>query len=153
MASVGPIEVTVPGPPDAAFTAFTEELGQWWPQPYSWGPVTIADHRVEPHEGGRVTEVSAEGMELDWAIVTGWDPPARLQLSWAIGPDRVPTPDPARRSTVTVTFAEDARGGTRVTVVHDRLESHGGDGVAYARGMASPQGWPWILELFSQHLT
>ena len=152
MASVGPLEVVVHGSPDEGFAGFTAELGAWWPPPYRGGPGSVVDHRLEPRVGGRVTEVADDGFELDWARVEAWEPPARLVLSWAIGPDRVPTPEPARRSTVEVTFTAHGDGGTRVRLHHRDLEAHGDDdGSAYAAGLGSTRGWPWILELFTQH--
>ena len=141
---------TVSTDPEAAFSAFTAGLGTWWPQEYSWGPESLDRHELEPRTGGRVTEHAADGTQLDWGRVMEWNPPTRLVLDWRIGPDRVPCPDTPTR--VTVGFRVDGD-STRVTLVHDRFEVHGDDGMAYAEAMRSEHGWPHILQQFAAPLT
>lgn len=141
--------VTVPVAPDAAFGAFTAGLGTWWPAAYSWGPDTLDRHALEPVLGGRVTEHGTAGTQLDWGIVTAWDPPARVVLDWMVGLDRAPCPDSPSR--VTVGFHLDGS-STRVVVVHDRFEAHGDDGTDYAAMLDGEGGWQWILDGFAATL-
>lgn len=141
--------VTVATDPDAAFGAFTAGLDSWWPREYSWGPAAVERHELEPREGGRVTEFHADGYQLDWGHVVAWDPPTRLVLHWAVGPDRVPCPDTPTR--VTVQFLPDGS-STRVVVVHDLFEAHGEAGLAYAEAMRGEHGWPHLLDCYAEPL-
>ena len=141
---------TVSTDPAAAFSAFAAGLGTWWPREYSWGPESLERHELEPRAGGRVTEHTVHGGQIDWGQVEDWSPPTRLVLQWWIGPDRVPCPDTPTR--VTIGFRVDGD-STRVTVVHDRFEVHGEDGMGYAEAMRSEQGWPYILEQYAAPLS
>lgn len=141
--------VTVATEVEAAFSAFTAGLGTWWPQAYSWGPDQLDRHELEPRPGGRVTEFHDTGYELDWGRVVEWNPPTRLVLEWAIGPDRVPCPDTPSR--VTVQFLADGD-STRVEVLHDGFESHGEGARDYAAALGSEQGWPYILQQYAAPL-
>lgn len=142
-------QVTVPGPPDAAFGTFTAGLGTWWPTAYSWGPASLDRHELEPVEGGRVTEHTTDGGQLDWGHITEWSPPARVVIDWMIAPDRTPCPDSPSR--VTVAFRADGS-HTRVTLVHDRFEAHGEGADGYAEAMASEQGWDLVLAAYAEAL-
>lgn len=142
-------EVTVRTDPEAAFSAFTAGLSTWWPTAWSWGPDDLDRHELEPRDGGRVTEFHADGYQLDWGRVTEWNPPTRLVLDWAVGPDRVPCPDTPSR--LTVLFLVDGA-STRVALVHDRLEAHGEGAAAYAEALGSEEGWSWALRRFAAPL-
>ena len=141
---------TVSTDPGAAFSAFTAGLGTWWPREYSWGPESLQRHELEPRSGGRVTEHTSGGGQLDWGRVLEWSPPTRLVLAWWIGPDRSPCPDTPTR--VTIGFRADGD-STRVTVVHDRFEVHGDDGRDYAEAMRSEHGWSHILQQYAAPLS
>lgn len=141
-----PIEAStvLPVDPDHAFGMLTAGLATWWPTPYSWGPEVLAAHEVEPVEGGRIAEVSVHGNRWDWGRITTWDPPNRVVFDWQIGPDRVPTPDPAACSEVEWRV-EAGDEGSRVVVVHRGFEVYGEAGADYRAALASEQGWPLIL--------
>jgi uncharacterized protein YndB with AHSA1/START domain len=47
--------------------------------------------RFEGRIGGRVYEIMDNGEEGEWAVVTAWEPPHRLQLSWHPGLPRMDT--------------------------------------------------------------
>ena len=138
------VSTPMPVPPDHAFGMLTAGLATWWPAPYSWGPAVLAAHEMEPKRGGRIAEVSVHGNRWDWGRITTWEPPHRMVFDWQIGPDRVPTPDPAACSEVEwrVDAHEDV---SRVTVVHRGFEVYGEAGEEYRAGLASEQGWPFIL--------
>lgn len=150
--SVAPVtaSVTVAAPPERAFEAFTSGFGDWWPRAYTWSQDVLEAIGIEPGVGGVCFERGPHGLRCDWGRVLVWDPPARLAFTWQIGPDRVPVPDPDRCSEVAVRFQAEGS-GTRVDLQHRCFERHGEAGAAYAQGMASEQGWPFILERFAEH--
>jgi uncharacterized glyoxalase superfamily protein PhnB len=85
------VSVSVGVDPATAFTAFTEELDQWWVR----GPINYFDAaravgmRCEPGIGGRLLEVydeaTGEGREL--GRITAWEPGGRL--AWKSSVDDV----------------------------------------------------------------
>ncbi len=40
-----------------------------------------------------------------------------------------------------------------VTLRHEEFERHPGDPYAYREGLASIQAWPWLMDLYSQHMS
>ena len=143
--------VTVPVPADQAFTTFAD-LARWWPHEYTWAANTLEDIGIEPHEGGHCYERGPNGFTCHWGTVLTWEPPTRLAFAWQISPDRVPEPDPAKASEVEVRFDPNGTDGTRVALEHRAFARHGDAGDAYRQGMASPQGWPLILDRYATTL-
>jgi uncharacterized protein YndB with AHSA1/START domain len=140
--------LTVPAPVEAAFAAFTDRLGDWWTKEYTWsGPEVLAEIGIEPEPGGMAYEIGPHGFRADWGRVTAWEPPRRLVLSWQIGPDRVPVPDPALASEVEVTFAPDG-GATRVSVEHRDFDRHGDAAEGYWEAMTA--GWHELLSRYAE---
>jgi uncharacterized protein YndB with AHSA1/START domain len=143
------VAVTVPVPVDQAFPAFAD-LATWWPREYTWAADTLEDIGIEPREeGGLCYERGPHGFTCHWGRVLAWEPPTRLVFTWQIAPDRVPQPDPAKASEVEVRFHPADPSGTRVELEHRALARHGDAADAYRQGMASPQGWPLILDRFT----
>jgi uncharacterized protein YndB with AHSA1/START domain len=70
-------------------------------------------------------------------------------LTWQIDPDRVPQPDPSRASEVEVRFHPAGDDGTRVELEHRALTRHGDAAATYRQAMASPEGWPLILDRYA----
>ena len=71
--------------PEEAFDLFTARIASWWPvRSHSYGGDEVKEVVLEPHVGGRLYEVTAEG-EQDWGSVLAWEPPTRLLLDWHIG--------------------------------------------------------------------
>ncbi len=133
--------------PTEAFALFTAGMSDWWPAEFSWSGALLERMEMDPREGGLLHEIGPEGFRLDWGRVLDWDPPERIVLSWQIGPDRVPQPDPARSSEVELRFS--ARGGgCRVDVEHRGFDRHGDGAAGYAEAMGS-QGWPHLLACFA----
>jgi uncharacterized protein YndB with AHSA1/START domain len=137
--------VSVPLPPERAFALFAEELGSWWPPEYTWSQDTLEEIGIEPRQGGMCFERGPHGFRCDWGRVLAWEPGARLELTWQIGPSRDPQPNPDKASVVEVRFGAEGDGGTRVELEHRLFERHGEDGEGYAAAMGSEQGWPYIL--------
>jgi uncharacterized protein YndB with AHSA1/START domain len=145
-------EIVVGVSREAAFEAFTSGLGEWWPSAYTWSGEKLVEIGIEEGFGGHCYEIGPFAFRCDWGRVLGWDPPDRVVLSWQIGPQRVPQPDPDRASVIEVRFDAQARDRTRVVFEHREFERHGQDGMEYRQNMDSARGWTWILDCFAQHV-
>jgi uncharacterized protein YndB with AHSA1/START domain len=114
------VALRVPAPPERAFAAFTEQIGQWW-RPN--GMFQFSDGRTgtlafEPGPEGRLVETYADGSTFVVGHIRAWDPPHRLVLSW-----RHASFAPEQETELHVRFddVDDAAGPaaqTRVTVEH-----------------------------------
>lgn len=134
----------VPAPAGEAFEVFTQKLNSWWPKEYTWAGEGLEKMAIEPGKNGRCFERGPHGFECDWGRVVEWDPPHRIVLTWQIGPDRVPQPNPEKASEIEVLFEED-NSATQVTFIHRNFENHGESAGTYKEALASPKGWPYIL--------
>jgi uncharacterized protein YndB with AHSA1/START domain len=140
--------IEVPVGPERAFEVFTKGMNGWWNRAHHLQPGTLKDLGVEPHVGGRLWEENDAGDVCSWGRVLSWDPPSSFSFSWLIGPGwGVPSPD-AVGSRVTVTFAE-VPFGTRVELVHDRLDVHGEGWESIRDGVGGPLGWPEALTRYA----
>jgi uncharacterized protein YndB with AHSA1/START domain len=137
--------VAVPLSPSDAFAKFTAGLNSWWPPQYSWAGEVLEEIGMEPGVGGMLYERGPHQFTCHWGRVLHWNPPQELRFAWQIAPDRVPEPNPARASRVSVTFVSEDPGATRVTVTHDHFANHGEQGEAYREGLGSEMGWPYML--------
>lgn len=132
---------------ERAFWVFVEDFGSWWPADVhsraahdEYGDGVTAEHVVfEQRVGGRLYEVTSEGVDGSWAEVVVFEPPHRLVLAWKPN-DR---DEPATE--VEIRFEADGDG----TVV--RLEHRGwdrlGERAVEARN-GYDQGWSVPLERF-----
>jgi uncharacterized protein YndB with AHSA1/START domain len=141
-------EVTVALPQSAAFRLFTEGLGRWWPQEYTWGQDACLDLAMEPRLGGACFETGPHGFRCDWGRILQWEPPRLLAFTWQIAPDRTPQPDPMRASEVSVAFVPSGA-RTQVILTHRHFSRHGEGGHAYREEMGSPMGWPLLMARFA----
>ena len=141
----------VPGDPLKAFRAFTDRLADWWPHEYTWSQRALEAIWIEPAAGGRAIERDRDGTEQVWGLVEAAEPGARLVLHWMIHPDRSAAASPEDASRVSVFFRPDD-GHCVVTLRHEAFERHPGDAYAYRDALASAQGWPWLMDLFAQHM-
>ncbi|WP_119167875.1 SRPBCC domain-containing protein [Algihabitans albus] len=143
------VGVSVNLPTDTAFALFTDGIDRWWPKQNSFSRGTAREIGLTA-EGGWF-EISEEGETVGWGDVLAWQPPQRLLLAWQISPDTQPwspEPDPAKASEVEVRFLPIEPGRTQVKVLHDAFARHGDGGAGMAAGMASPMGWPALLEAY-----
>jgi uncharacterized protein YndB with AHSA1/START domain len=133
------IDVAIP--PEHAFRVFTDGMDSWWTRSHHVQPGNLRRIGVDPQVGGRLWEENDAGDVCVWGRVLTWDPPNRFVFSWLIGPDwAVPAADaPGSRVTVTFTPITD---GTRVALVHDRLDAHGPGWESVRDGVGSDGGWP-----------
>jgi DNA-binding transcriptional ArsR family regulator len=129
--------VTVSGEPGWVFDLFTARMGQWWPlDTHSVGGEDAVDARVDPGVGGRVYEITRDGVEHEWGRVIEWEPAARVAFNWHPG-------QPAEQAThVEITFRHTAE-GTEVTLVHDGWEARGADWQSMRDNYDS--GWDHVL--------
>ncbi len=148
--AIEPIRVTVNVslPQQAAFARFTEAMTGWWPQGYTWSGDVLEEIGIEPWLDGMCYETGPYGFRCDWGRVVAWEPPSRLAFTWQISPTREPVPDPRRASEVELRFTPDDS-GTQVYLEHKDFERHGDAATGYRDALASPQGWPYILERFA----
>ncbi len=147
--AIQPITLTleVPLPIAAAFETFTA-LTAWWPREYTWSGESLVSIGIEPRAGGNCYEIGPNNLRLEWGHLTAFEPYTRLQFTWNIGPDRVPAPDPRHASEVEVRLFPAGEHLTRLEFAHRGFERHGEGAAAYREGLASPQGWPYILQRY-----
>lgn len=140
-----------------AFAVFTEEIDRWW----RTGPqYRIAGRRrgqihLEPRLGGRLFEtfdLPAGPRTIEVGVVTAWDPPARLALTW-----RGVNFKPGEATLVEVDFAAQGE-GTLVTVCHrgwaalppDHPARQGLHGAAFSRMIGL--WWGGLMTSLREHV-
>jgi DNA-binding transcriptional ArsR family regulator len=117
--------VVVPLPLVEAFALFIQQ-DRWWPVATHHLAEPHGDTAVlEPFEGGRWFERGADGREQDWGRVLVWRPPHQVVLSFLVGYDWMPEPDPAKASEIDVRFLAEAPDRTRLEWEHRHLERYG----------------------------
>ena len=137
-------EITLPAAPNAVYRAWlTPEILKRWLAP---GSLDCANAEVDERVGGRFAiwhsdgDAPAGGMEAEILELV---PDERIVWRWAfVGPDR--KQDTEFDSLLTVTLAGTPDGGTRLTLLHERL-----DALAEAMPELAPQigaGWDDVLD-------
>ncbi|MFT7060531.1 MAG: hypothetical protein ACJASV_003053 [Pseudorhodobacter sp.] len=128
----------VPCSPDAAFRVFTENFSAWWPKDKhsvsAMGGASAQSVMLEPHEGGAVAEIAADGTRHSWGTVKTFDPPATLTLLWHIG-------RPATDATLMDTTFE---ANAKVTLKHHDWGKLGEAATAMREGYNN--GWVHVFE-------
>ena len=76
---------------------------------------------IEPEIGGRIYEITRDGMEYDWGEILTWSPPEGLSYLWHIGTDR------SNATEVEVFFDSQEDGSTMVNIEHRGWERLGED--------------------------
>ena len=94
----------------------------------------------EPRVGGRLYEVTSEGVEGSWAEVLVYEPPTRLVLAWK------PNDRPEPPTEVEVRFEADGD-ATLVNLEHRGWEKLGGRAAEAREGHDG--GWQLPLERFA----
>lgn len=133
---------------DDAFRLFVEGISTWWPvERHSraaddrYGQAVTVERVVfEPRAGGRLYEVTSEGVEGTWADVVAFEPPTRFVLAWK------PHDRPEPPTEVEVRFEPDD-GGTVVLLEHRGWERLA-DRAREARGSYA-DGWRIPLERYA----
>jgi uncharacterized protein YndB with AHSA1/START domain len=137
--------IVVRRPPEVAFRAFTDEIGEWWPlhDGFSFGGRERAkDIFLEAREGGRLYERFTDGEEYDVGTVTKCEPPRRIAFTWK---------DPAWDGAIEfeVSFVGESS-GTRVEVEIRGWDRAGAAALADREGYGS--GLEFILSKFGETL-
>jgi len=133
-------QVVVPVPPDVAFTAWTAEIGAWWP--LGKGHSVYGENGTVAFVDGRLVEQSPDGTAV-WGSVVEWSPPDLLRVTWHPGRDATDHTD------VTVRFAA-VGDGTRTLVT---LEHSGWERLAdpYAARDDYADGWLTVIGEYALH--
>jgi hypothetical protein len=78
------VAVRVPCQPTEAWERFTVETGQWWrPNPlFAFSPGRSGTLAFEPGVAGRLTETYPDGAVFLIGIISVWEPPRHLVVSW-----------------------------------------------------------------------
>lgn len=140
--------VVVAAPVERAYGVFTSSMARWWPPAYTFaGEDEYASVVVEQFAGGRWYERDISGNTADWGKVLECDVGQRIVLTWQVSAERSPEP-PERASTIEVRFVAAGPAATRVELEHRDFDRHGAGAATIRGGMASPQGWPHILERY-----
>lgn len=128
--------VTVECAPATAFHVFTAEIGLWYPlNRFSIKPAI--DCRLEPHVGGRLYEIGADGEETLWGRVLEWNPPHSLAIAWQARCRE----EEAQRVDVSFRAVPD---GTEVQLVHAGWEKLKVDGAEWRDRYDG--GWVEVFE-------
>lgn len=136
---------TVALPLEPTFVLFTHRLAEWWPTTShsisadASATDQVVDIRFDGRVGGRVTEVTASGVEYSWADVLAWDPPHRFVLSWH------PRVAPTAASRLEVRFRT-VDEGTEVLLEHSGWEEFGDEGMQLRERYDG--GWEHVLDRF-----
>lgn len=127
--------VTVPLSPNAAFDLFTRDMTRWWPAQHSQSgnPARI---EVEPHKGGRITEIAPDGTRFLWGRIIGWEPGRYLSFTWHPG-------EPEAEATVVAIAFTATKDGTRVDLTHGGFKILGE--LADAVSTSYLRGWGLVL--------
>ncbi|MFG2039996.1 SRPBCC family protein [Dactylosporangium sp. NPDC048998] len=133
---------------ERAFEIFTADMTSWWPSAHHIGSAPIERVMIEPRVGGRWYTVHQDGSETYTGVVTVWDPPERLVVTWQIGSDWKYHTDLV--TTVDVRFTEDAPGRTRVRLEHRDLEAFGADAAAMRETFEQPGAWTATLDAYAR---
>jgi uncharacterized protein YndB with AHSA1/START domain len=141
--------VTVSAPVDHAFSVFVDRIADWWPKAYTFSQDALRQIAIEPRAGGHWYETDLRGRRLDWGEVRAFDKDRRLVLSWAVSAERTQEP-PERASEVEVRFQAATPRLTRVELEHRDFQRHGAGAEILRRGMASGEGWPYILREYAE---
>lgn len=140
--------VLVPLSPGKAFELFVDRFDTWWPREgHKLLDQDLAEVVIEPREGGRWYERAVDGSECDWGYVKELDPPNGIVLAWHLDPHFNFDPDPARATTVEVSFDAEAD-QTRVTLEHRGFEVHGEAGAGMRESVGGDGGWAALLALY-----
>jgi hypothetical protein len=131
-----------------AFQIFTADMTSWWPPEHHIGSAPIEEIVVEPRVGGRWFTRHRDGTETSTGVVTLWEPPGRLVVTWQIGADWRYHDDLV--TAVEVRFEEAGPGRTRVQLEHRDLAAFGEHAAAMRETFEQPGAWTATLEAYAR---
>jgi hypothetical protein len=124
-------------PVERAYALWAVETHRWWPVEHTVTAEPGLEVVFEPREGGRIYERTPAGMEVDWGVVTAWEPPTRLAYLWHIATDR------SYATEVEIRFVDQGNATTRVEIEHRGWERLGARGPSWRE--ANLAGWDGVL--------
>lgn len=140
--------VVVPLPLVEAFALFVQQ-DTWWPvQTHHMAEPPGETVVLEPFEGGRWYERVADGREQEWGRVLVWRPPHQLVVTFLMGSDWTPEPDPARASEIDVRFLAEAPDRTRLEFEHRHLERYGDQAERMRSVLDGPNGAVGVVNAY-----
>jgi uncharacterized protein YndB with AHSA1/START domain len=134
-------------PAEQAFWRFAD-LDKIKPREHNMRSAAIAETVLEQQAGGDLYNRGVDCTICRWGRLLSFDPPHTIAFSWEIGPDWQVVSDPTTAGEVEISFAGDADGRTRVTLVRRHIDRHGGDWESLQAGLHSPNAWPLYLSRF-----
>lgn len=144
-------EVVVEVAQTTAFEIFATDITSWWPPAHHIGSTPIEEIVIEPRVGGRWYTRHQDGTETDTGLVTAWEPPGRLALTWQIGADWRFHPELV--TSVEVRFVPEGRDRTRVVLEHSGLHAFGDAGAAMRETFESDGAWTSTLAAYAARTT
>jgi uncharacterized protein YndB with AHSA1/START domain len=131
----------------AAFEIFTADITSWWPAAHHIGSAPIEQILIEPRVGGRWYTRHEDGTETDTGVVTAWEPPRLVALTWQIGADWKFHSDLV--TTVTVRFEPEGHDRTRVVLEHSGLDAYGDAAAAMQTTFEDEGAWTATLAAYA----
>lgn len=143
--------IQIPASREEAFDKFVHQLNAWWPREYTWSQQQLVEIKIDTKKNGLCTEIGPFNFRCDWGRVVDNQANSKVIIKWQISPLRVPEPDPAKASELTVHFKEGADSGTTLELIHAQFENHGEGAEGYLKAMDSGQGWDYILQKYKEY--
>jgi DNA-binding transcriptional ArsR family regulator/uncharacterized protein YndB with AHSA1/START domain len=140
-------EVVVDVDQTAAFEIFTADMTSWWPPAHHIGSAPIQEIVIEPRVGGRWFTRHEDGTETDTGIVTAWEPPGLVVITWQIGADWKFHTDLV--TSVAVRFEADGPDRTRVTLEHSGLDAYGAAASSMHETFENDGAWTATLAAYA----
>jgi hypothetical protein len=133
------LQVDVDCDVEHAFATWTERFSSWWPRAHSVSgdPAAVV---LEPWLGGRIFERTRGGTEIQWGVITVWDPPRRLAYQWHLRRPALEATD------VEIRFVATERRSTRLEISQTGWERLGADAEPWRD--ANQGGWSGLLPRF-----
>ena len=131
------IELDLACSAEQAFRTWTERFATWWPRGHtvSGDPDEIV---LEPRLGGRIYERTRDGAEIDWGMLTAWDPPRALSYIYGTFAATGVMPLTSRSA-----FHGLDERRCRLEIVHTWWQRLGAQGAAWRN--ANQAGWSGLL--------
>ena len=138
-------EIDVQCSQQTAFEVFVKDMESWWPLG-RFSVSAMLGHppralRVEPRQGGTITEIAHDGSEHLWGRITRYDPNDYLAMDFHIAHPDYPAGD---FTLVEVRFTALADGRTRVRLTQSNWEALGDMAEMVLGGYG--KGWAVIFE-------
>jgi DNA-binding transcriptional ArsR family regulator len=140
-------EIVVEVDQATAFEIFTADMTSWWPPAHHIGSAPIQEVVIEPRVGGRWFTRHEDGTETDTGVVTAWEPPGLVGVTWQIGADWKFHTDLV--TSVAVRFEPEGPERTRVLLEHSGLEAFGADAATMRDTFEADGAWTATIAAYA----